>query len=35
MPPGQMCNYKVRVGSADEVDEALLAWLRAAYEAGG
>jgi hypothetical protein len=35
MPPGGMCQYTVRLGAADEVDEALAGWLRAAYEAAG
>jgi len=29
----QMVSHRVRVGSPDEVDDALVAWLRAAYEA--
>jgi hypothetical protein len=33
VPPGQMCNYKVRLGAPGEVDATLLAWIRAAYEA--
>lgn len=32
MPPNSMCNYKVKVTSADEVDDTLLAWLRQAFE---
>lgn len=28
-----MCTHRVRVESVDDVDEALLAWLRAAYDA--
>jgi len=35
MPPGGMCPYAVRLGSAGEVDEALVGWLRAAYDAAG
>ncbi len=32
-PPGGMCQYKVRLASADEVDAELLRWLRRAYDA--
>lgn len=32
MPPNSMCNYKVKVTNADEVDDALIAWLRQAFE---
>ena len=35
MPPGGMCPYTVRLGAADEVDDTLVGWLRAAYEAAG
>ena len=35
MPPGGMCPYAVRLGNAGEVDEALVGWLRAAYDAAG
>jgi Domain of unknown function (DUF5655)/Domain of unknown function (DUF4287) len=35
MPPGGMCQYAVRIASADEVDADLQAWLRAAYDAAG
>jgi len=35
LPPGGMCQYAVRLGSANEVDAALLAWVRAAYDAAG
>lgn len=35
LPPGGMCNYKVRLASADEVDAELLAWIRKAYDAAG
>lgn len=33
--PGGMCQYKVRLASADEVDAELVAWIRRAYEAAG
>lgn len=35
LPPGQMCNYKVRLGDVGEVDAELLSWIRTAYEAAG
>lgn len=34
-PPGGMCTHKLRLASAQEVDAALIGWLRAAYEASG
>jgi hypothetical protein len=33
--PGGMCQYKVRLGDAAEVDGELLGWLRQAYESAG
>jgi hypothetical protein len=33
VPPGRMCQYKVRLAEPGEVDAALLAWLRRAYDA--
>lgn len=33
--PGGMCQYKVRLGSPDEVDAELVGWIRAAYDAAG
>ena len=33
--PGGMCQYKVRLGSVDEVDSELVDWIRAAYNAAG
>ena len=35
LPKGQMCNYKVRIGSLEEIDAELLAWLRQAYDSAG
>lgn len=35
LPAGQMCNFKVRLGSLSEVDHELLGWLKAAYQAAG
>lgn len=35
MPPGGMCQYTVRLGSADEIDATLLAWVRTAFDAAG
>jgi hypothetical protein len=35
MPAGGMCQYTLRLGTLDEVDTQLLAWLRAAYDAAG
>jgi hypothetical protein len=32
MPPGGMCAYAVRLGSAAEVDADLVGWLRQAYD---
>jgi len=34
-PPGGMCNYKVRVSSAGEVDAELVGWIRQAYDSAG
>lgn len=34
-PPGRMCQYKVKLNSADEVDADLIGWLRQAYEQAG
>jgi hypothetical protein len=31
-PPGRMCQYKVRLAAAREVDAELVAWLRRAYD---
>ena len=33
VPPGGMCQYKVRLGGVQEVDATLLSWLRRAYGA--
>lgn len=33
--PGGMCQYRVRLTAASEVDAELVAWIRAAYEAAG
>jgi hypothetical protein len=35
MPSGSMCNYKVKVADAAEVDAELIAWIRQAYESAG
>lgn len=35
MPPGGMCPYTVRLGAAEEVDDTLVGWIRAAYDAAG
>ncbi|MBE0643938.1 MAG: DUF4287 domain-containing protein [Bacteroidetes bacterium] len=32
LPPGQMCNYKIRLGDVKEVDAELMAWIKKAYE---
>jgi len=32
---GQMCNFKVQLSSLAEVDEELLGWIKAAYQAAG
>jgi hypothetical protein len=34
-PPGGMCQYKVFVSTADEVDGELLGWMRRAYDSAG
>jgi hypothetical protein len=35
LPPGQMCNYKVRLGEASDIDAALIEWIKTAYDAAG
>jgi hypothetical protein len=35
LPAGQMCNYKVRLADADEVNGELIGWIRTAYDAAG
>lgn len=35
VPPGGMCQYKVKLTGASEVDEELVAWVRRAYESAG
>ena len=35
LPAGQMCNYKVKLTDAKEVDPELIAWIKTAYEAAG
>ncbi len=35
LPAGQMCQYKVRVTKASEVDAELVAWIRRAFDSAG
>ena len=35
LPPGGMCQYRVKLTSASEVDAELLRWIRQAYDAAG
>ena len=35
MPPGGMCQYKINVMQAGEVDGELIAWIKQAYESAG
>jgi hypothetical protein len=35
MPPGGMCNYKVRVADPAEVDEELVGWIKQAFDRAG
>ena len=35
LPPGQMCNYKVKLTDVKEVNAELIAWIKTAYEAAG
>jgi hypothetical protein len=35
MPAGQMCQYKVKVTDAAEVDQELISWIRRAFDAAG
>lgn len=35
MPAGGMCQYKVNVTAAEEVDQELLGWIRQAYDSAG
>jgi hypothetical protein len=32
LPPGQMCQYKVKVIDAAEVDKELISWIRQAFD---
>ena len=34
-PPGGMCQYKVKLTRADEVDAQLLSWIRLAFDSAG
>ena len=35
LPPGGMCQYKVKVTALSKVDKELLAWIRHAYDTAG
>jgi hypothetical protein len=35
VPPGAMCNYKVRVSAASEIHASVTEWLKRAYESAG
>ncbi len=35
MPPGGMCQYKVNLTDAKEVDKELIDWIKQAYESAG
>jgi hypothetical protein len=35
LPPGGMCNYKVKLTDINEVDPELIAWIREAYNQAG
>lgn len=35
LPPGGMCQYRVKVTDASEVDATLIAWVRRAYDQAG
>lgn len=35
LPAGQMCNFRVKLTDAAQVDSELAAWIKAAYEAAG
>lgn len=35
LPPGNLCTFKVKMTSADEVDEELIGWIRYAYDQAG
>jgi hypothetical protein len=34
-PPASMCNYKVKITQAEEVDQELINWVKQAYESSG
>jgi predicted transport protein len=33
LPPGKMCNFRVRISSPDEIDSEMIGWILAAYGA--
>jgi hypothetical protein len=35
LPPGGMCNYKVKLTSAGEVDRDVIGWIRKAFDSAG
>ncbi len=35
LPPGGMCQYKVRVSAVGEVDAELIGWIKTAFDAAG
>ena len=35
MPAGSMCNFKVKVSDANEVDGELIAWIKQAFDSAG
>ena len=35
MPPGSMCNFKVKVSDANDVDGELIDWIKKAYASAG